>query len=62
MIGKYLYQKEKEKLTGKKSSNHALMISAVSLSGGDGEFLHCCKASARVVAADSTFNADGCAF
>lgn len=53
---------KKEKLTGKKASNHALIISAVSLSGGEGVLLHCCNASARVVAADITFSADGCAF
>jgi hypothetical protein len=45
-----------------KASNHALMTSAVSLSGGEGVFLHCCSANASVVAAESTFNVDGCEF
>lgn len=53
---------KKEKLTGRKVSNHALMVSAVSLSGGEGVVLHCCNANERVVAADRTFIADGCAF
>ena len=44
------------------TSNHALITSAVSLSGGEGVFLHCCKANERVVAADNTFNVDGCEF
>lgn len=54
---------QKRILTGMKLSNHALMISAVSLSDGEGVLLlHCCKASASVCAADKTFECGCCGY